>query len=69
MREVQVTVFSSIEEENEAEYRRLTVMSTEEREREMAALQRRVWGADWAKEPIRKIASAEDLSWWDGRCS
>ena len=56
-------VFSSFEEENRAEHRRLAAMSPEERCQEMAVLQERVWGSRWTSTPIEKIARWEELSW------
>ena len=62
-RNTKVEVFLSFEDENEAEHRRLAGMSPEERSREMAVLQERMWGPEWTSKPIEKVASWEDLSW------
>lgn len=62
-RDLQVKVFSSFEEENRAEHRRLARMTPMERLEEFAILQERMWGTKWTKEPMVKIASYEKLSW------
>ncbi len=58
-----IEVFSSFEEENAAEHRRLAAMSPDERCEEMAVLQERVWGSQWTSTPIEKVACWEELSW------
>ena len=62
-RDTKVEVFFSFEDENAAEHRRLAAMSPEERCREMAILQERMWGTEWTTKSIDKIASWEDVSW------
>jgi hypothetical protein len=52
-RDMPIEVFSSIEEENLAEYRRRARMTPTERMEEFAILQERVWGNKWTKEPIK----------------
>ena len=58
-----VRVFSSFEEENAAEHRRLAGMSHQERMQEFAVLQARRWGDTWGEAPIEKRVSWERLSW------
>ena len=58
-----VEVFLSFEEENTAEHQRLAAMSPEERCLEMATLQERVWGPEWASKPMQRVVRCEDLSW------
>ncbi len=62
-RDMPIEVFSSIEEENLAEYRRRMRMTPMERMEEFAILQERVWGDKWTKEPIVKVISFEKISW------
>ena len=57
--DLQVRVFHSFEEENEAEHRRLAAMTHEERMREFAVLQARRWGKDWGRSRIEKRATWE----------
>lgn len=58
-----IKVFTSFEDENAAEHRRLAKMSPQERWRELAVLQTRLWGELWGSAPIAKRASWERLSW------
>jgi len=62
-RNTDVRVFSSFEEENAAEHRRLAGMSAEERMREFAELQTRRWGESWGKTPMELRATWERLDW------
>ncbi len=62
-RDTRVEVFASFEEENDAEHRRLAAMSSEERSREFAAIQERMWGPDWTTKPIEKVVSWEKTNW------
>lgn len=62
-RDMPIKVFSSIEEENLAEYRRRARMTPMERMEEFAILQERVWGDKWTKEPIIKVIRFEKISW------
>ena len=62
-RNLQISVFSSFEDENEAEHRRLAAMTPKQRWDEFAALQERVWGKKWTSERIVKRASFEKLKW------
>lgn len=62
-RKPSVRVFTSFEEENAAEHRRLSAMSPQARLREFAVLQTRHWGQDWGKIPIVKKATWERVSW------
>lgn len=57
-----VRVFSSFEEENRAEHRRLTAMTHKERCAEFAVLQERTWGPLWTSVPMKKVASWETSS-------
>jgi len=58
-----VRIFHSFEEENAAEHRRLARMSPQERCREFAVLQTRLWGELWRSVPIAKRASWGKLPW------
>lgn len=58
-----VRVFTSFEEENEAEYHRLAIMTPDERLEEFAVIQERAWGKKWTSEPIKKTASWEKVKW------
>ena len=62
-RNLRVEVFSSFEDENRAEHRRLAKMTPFERLDEFAILQERVWGKKWTDEPMVKIATYEKVSW------
>ena len=62
-RDTRVRIFSSFEEENAAEHRRLAKMSPQERLREFAVLQERHWGRDWGDFPMTKKATWEKVSW------
>lgn len=62
-RKSEVRVFSSFEEENTAEHRRLAGMSHDDRLREFAVLQARRWGEDWVQAPMVKRATWERVSW------
>ena len=63
-RRTQVRIYRSFEEENEAEYRRRTRMTPEERMAEFAVLQERAWGKDWTSKPMVKVATWEDVDWY-----
>jgi hypothetical protein len=58
-----VRVFSSFEDENAAEHRRLSAMSPEDRLREFAVLQARRWGASWSRIPMQRKVTWERTSW------
>lgn len=62
-RDTRVRIFSSFEEENAAEHRRLAKMSPQERLREFAVLQERHWGRGWGDLPMTKKATWEKVSW------
>ncbi|MCP4221208.1 MAG: hypothetical protein GY765_41665 [bacterium] len=62
-RDLSIEVFSSLEEENLAEYRRRARMTPMERMEEFAILQERAWGEKWTKEPMVKVISFEKISW------
>ncbi|MCK5133110.1 MAG: hypothetical protein KAR40_13265 [Candidatus Sabulitectum sp.] len=62
-RNLKVEIFHSFEEENEAENRRRSQMSIEDRLKEFAILQERRWGSDWATKPIEKVVSYEKTDW------
>lgn len=56
-------VYSSLEEENQAEYQRRSEMSPEERMGEFAALQERAWGVGWGTKPMERTATWEKVEW------
>ena len=58
-----VEVFTSFEEENRAEHRRLRNMTPKERWDELAVLQARVWGDKWLREPMKRVVSIEKVEW------
>ncbi|MCK4763646.1 MAG: hypothetical protein KAW12_15705 [Candidatus Aminicenantes bacterium] len=62
-KELRVSVFSSFEDENRAEHRRLALLTPMQRMEEFAILQERMWGKKWTEERIVKIASFEKLTW------
>lgn len=62
-REPTVRIYTSFEEENAAEHRRLAAMSPQARLRELAVLQARFWGQDWGMKPITKTATWERVYW------
>ena len=62
-RKIKVRVFSSFEDENAAEHRRLAGMTHDERLREFAVLQSRRWGNAWGQSPMEKQATWERVSW------
>jgi hypothetical protein len=62
-RNIEVKVYSSFEEENAAEHRRLAGMTHDDRLREFAVLQARRWGDGWGRAPMEKRASWERVSW------
>ena len=62
-RNLKFEIFSSQEEAEQADIRRRAQMTPEERWREMAILQKRAWGENWNKTPIKKIVSYEILNW------
>ncbi len=66
-RNMSIEVFSSIEEENLAEYRRRAQMTPMERLKEFAILQERAWGDKWTKEPMVKVISYEKVPWYDAK--
>jgi hypothetical protein len=62
-RRVKVRIYSSIEEENRAEYERRARMSPTQRWEEFAALQVRQWGKKWTTEPMVRKATWEIVKW------
>ena len=62
-RNLKVELFYSFEEENEAENKRRSQMTKEDRLREFAILQERRWGSNWATTPIEKVVSYEKTDW------
>ena len=62
-RNIEVKVYSSFEEENEAEHRRLAGMTHDDRLREFAVLQARRWGDGWGQAPMEKRVTWERVSW------
>lgn len=65
VRESRFEIFTSFEEENEAERRRRAEMSPEQRLEEFAAVQERLWGDLWTSVPMAKVATWEQLPWAD----
>jgi hypothetical protein len=62
-RVLSVKMFSSFEEENRAEHRRLAALTPNQRLKEFSILQERVWGTKWTKDGIEKTASVEKVKW------
>jgi hypothetical protein len=62
-RELRVTVFSSFEDENRAEHRRLAHLTPMQRLEQFAILQERMWGTKWTKDRMIKTATFEKLTW------
>ncbi len=62
-RNLRVRVFTSFEEEAEAEYLRRSEQSPEERINEFAILQERCWGKKWTSQRIVPVGSFERVSW------
>ena len=62
-RKIEVRVFSSFEDENAAEYRRLAEMTHDDRLSEFAVLQARRWGEDWGQAPMEKRVTWERVPW------
>lgn len=58
-----IAVFSSFEEENNAEYLRCARMTPAQRLDESAILQKRARGGRRTKSPMKKIFSVERVSW------
>ena len=58
-----VRIFSSFEEENEAEEKRRASLNLEQRILEFSAIQERAWGKDWGLKPIPRRVSFETVSW------
>jgi hypothetical protein len=56
-----VKIFSSFEEENEAEYKRRRNMTLKQRMQEFSVLQERRWGKNWRSKPIEKVVSNEKI--------
>jgi hypothetical protein len=54
--------FSSLEDENAEEQRRQAHMSPQERLREVALLQEKMWG-NWAEKPMKRFFSFERVTW------
>ena len=62
-RKRKIRVFSSFEEENQAEILRMAKMTPSQRLKEAAILQERAWGVGWTKKPMKKIFSIEKVPW------
>jgi hypothetical protein len=56
-------MFSSFDEENRAEHRRLAALTPNQRLKEFSILQERVWGTRWTEDRIVKTASIEKVTW------
>lgn len=62
-RDVRVTVFLSLEDENRAEHCGLAHLTPIRRLEGFAILQERMWGTKWTKYRMIKIATFEKLTW------
>ncbi len=62
-RNLKIDIFSSPEDAEQADIRRRAKMTPSERWQEMAILQKRAWGENWTRIPIKKIVSYEILDW------
>jgi hypothetical protein len=62
-RALSVKMFSSFDEENRAEHLRLAALTPNQRLKEFAILQERVWGTRWTEDRIVKTASIEKVTW------
>lgn len=60
-RKLEVSTFSSFNEENTQEYKRRKELSLQEKMDEFDVLQKRQWGADWANTPIIKKVTFEKI--------
>ena len=58
-----IKIFSSFEEEAEAEYKRRAEQSPQERMKEFAILQERCWGEKWTNSKIEHVVSFEEVTW------
>ena len=63
MKEPKVQIFDSLGAENEAEYTRRFQQSPEQRMKEFAAIQRRVWGTEWQSRKIEHVVKHELVDW------
>ncbi len=52
---------TTIKEDDDAVYLQLSCMTPNQRLDEFAILQERVWGDQWTKRPIKKMASIEKI--------
>jgi len=62
-RSTKVEIFTSFEDENEADRERWARMSSEERFQELAVLLERQWGKGWTSRPMERTAWWEKVSW------
>ena len=62
-RNLQVQIFDCMESANDAEYLRRAQQSPQERMKEFAVLQERVFGKDWTQKKIEKVVSFEEVDW------
>jgi hypothetical protein len=60
---MQVSLFSSLEEENLAEHIRRAHMTPSQRLTEFGVLQKRAWGKKWTSTRIKKIVKIEKINW------
>ena len=58
-----VKIYTSFEEQENADIARRSAMTIQERLDEFAIIQQRVWGKAWTDEPIMKKVSFEFLDW------
>ena len=59
-----LTVFSSFQEENNAEHVRLAMMTPTQRLDEFALLQERLWGKKWTHGRMVRTVKVEKLDWY-----
>jgi hypothetical protein len=57
------SIYSSLEQENDAEYSRRAAMTPDLRLHEFGVIQERAWGSLWTRERMQRIASYEIVTW------
>ena len=60
---LKITVFDSLQEENQVEYKRRADMTPEDRLKEFEILQERVWGPQWTSQSMIKKLRIEKINW------
>jgi hypothetical protein len=58
-----ISIYSSLEQENEAEYRRRAAMTPDQRLHEFGVMQERAWGTLWTRKRMKRVASYEIVTW------